>query len=399
MKKVEQINKAGNIVIDYDQTLSVGQITSLMRSLFDPVLKLDEKQYVLYDKLGLLVCNVTYLGHPHPTYKKRIQLKTYYLDYLIKNTKNGIKTLYVGIYTYNSTRLFVVFEPSTYAHKKSHNSSAHVFSINLQYAQKVGTFSKIDAFGNKVRVFNTYEFIRYIKTLAGDELADPFGENIMALITKRFGDFKGTIPLVWKGVDCYKQLIASNDHNARQGEWQGWYFEYLFKKYLSENRINDISWHADRTDGGVDLDIKFACGDWVYGDLKADQINSGILGNSLDTLDVVLRNHNGSVYYVCCLYKSEKDSDHNYVVTSFWNSLRDNPYTSETDLRQRYGKRMKYSVTPVKLCVLKIDAIIYEILRKTPFAQGVNSDGNERKPKLKVNKDMISALSVFVQDF
>ena len=62
-----------------------------------------------------------------------------------------------------------------------------------------------------------------------------------------------------------------------------------------------------------------------------------------------------------------------------------------------YGKRMKYSVKPQLLCVLKIDEIIYEILKKNPFAQGVNSDGNDRKPKLKVQKDMINALTIYSQ--
>ena len=58
---------------------------------------------------------------------------------------------------------------------------------------------------------------------------------------------------------------------------------------------------------------------------------------------------------------------------------------------------MKYSVKPQLLCVLKIDEIIYEILKKNPFSQGVNSDGNERKPKLKVQKDMINALTIYSQ--
>ena len=67
------------------------------------------------------------------------------------------------------------------------------------------------------------------------------------------------------------------------------------------------------------------------------------------------------------------------------------------ELKERYGKRMKYSVKPQLLCVLKIDEIIYEILKKNPFSQGVNSDGNERKPKLKVQKDMINALTIYSQ--
>ena len=56
---------------------------------------------------------------------------------------------------------------------------------------------------------------------------------------------------------------------------------------------------------------------------------------------------------------------------------------------------MKYSVEIESINILKIDKDMYEILRGNPFNQGVNSDGRPRSPKLKVKKDMISALSVY----
>ena len=399
MKKIEQVTRTGNIVLDYDQTLTTKEIESLMTELFGPVLTKDNKQFILYNKVGILACNVTYLGNPHPLYKKRIQLKSYYPEYLAKNAANNIKTLYVGIYTYKRTRLFVVFETGTYASKKSHNSSAHVYSINLQYAQRAGKFDKVDAFGNVIKIFNTYEFVRYIKTLGGEMLGGTTGEDIMRLINERFSDFKNNIPKVWNGIDCYRELLDAHDSNARQGHWEGWYFEHLFRKYLNDKHVTDIEWHADKTEGGIDLDIKFTDKDWVYGDLKADQIGHDIQGNAFEPLDKVIKEHDGVVYYVCCLFKSEKDSQHGYQVTRFWNTLRDEPYTSEDDIRNRYGKQMKFSITPKRICVLKIDAIIYDILKRNPFTQGLNSDGNERKPKLKVDKDMIEALTVFSSTF
>lgn len=395
MKKVEQVTRSGNIVFDYDQILSTKEIQSLMCELFGRVLRRDGKQFILYEKIGILACNVTYLGHPHPLYKKRIQLKKYYLDYLTKNSKNGLVTLYVGIYTYKRTRLFVVFEPATYAYKKSHNSSAHIYSINLQYAQKAGSFKKVDAFGNTIRVYNTYEFVRYIKTLGGENVGGVTSEDIVSLINDMLNDFKNSIPSRWNGIDCYKEMLEANDSNARQGEWQGFYLEYLFKNYIKDKKISKISWNSNKTEGGIDLDFKFEDSEWIYGDLKSDQINHDILGNSFDTLDTVIKEHNGTVYYVCCLYTSEKDSDHSYEVTRFWNSLRDNPYKTDDEIRKRYGVRMKFSVEVKQICAIKIDSITYELLKKNPFAQGRNSNGSERKPKLKVTKDMINALSVY----
>ena len=255
MKKTEQVLKNGKIVIDYDQTLTTKEIRNLFFDLFESKIKQDGKQYVLYNKIAILPCNVTYLGNPHPIYKKRIQLKSYYPEYLEKNSANNIKTMYVGIYTYNKTRLFVVFEPDTYANKKSHNSSAHVFTINLQYAQRAGKFDKIDGFGNKIHVFNTNEFIRYIKTLASDSTYVGL-DSLMELINDYISSFGRTIPKEWKGIDCYNEMLAANDNNARQGEWPGWYFEYLFKKYLANTNSTKIKWCNSKEKGGVDLDVK-----------------------------------------------------------------------------------------------------------------------------------------------
>ena len=65
MKKTEQVLRNGNITIDYDQTLTTKEIKKLLFGMFEPVIKQDGKQYVLYDKIALLACNVTYLGNPH----------------------------------------------------------------------------------------------------------------------------------------------------------------------------------------------------------------------------------------------------------------------------------------------------------------------------------------------
>lgn len=399
MVKSEQVTRSGNIVVDYDQKLKVKEIDALMDNLFKPVLRKDKMQYVLYEKVGILACNVTYLGTPHPLYKKRIQLKSHYPEYLVRNAANGIKTLYVGIYTYKNTRLFVIFETETYAGKKSHNSSAHVYSINLQYAQKAGKFDKVDAFGNVIRIFNTYEFVRYIKTLGGEMLGGTTGEDIMKLINDRFSDFKKEIPSVWNGIDSYKELEEDKGEPVRQTRWEGFYFELLFKKYLEKNKIKDISIYQDKRKNGIDFDIIFNDLDWTFGDLKADQIDEDILGNAYESFDAVIKEHNGVVYYVVCLIKSEKDSKHGYQVTKYWNTLRDDPYTTEEEIIAGAGKAMKYSVNPEKLCILKIDKVVYELLKKNPFAQGINSNGKARPPKLKVKKDMIDALSIFSINF
>ena len=401
LHKNEQIKRNGDIVLDYDQKLSSKQINNLFFSIFDGVIRKDDKQFVLYEKIGILACNVTYLGYPHDLYKKRIQLKDYYLKYLDKNKNKGLVTFYVGIYTYNTTRLYVVFETDTYANNESHNSSAHVHTSNLQYAKRCGRFDKKDNFGNKIHVFIEYEFIRFMKSMVGDPLGGEEPDDIQKIIEDHFSRFAREIPRKWQGIKCYKELVEANDANARQNHWEGYYFEHLFKEYLKKNRVNEISWHSDKKKGGIDLDIVFNDKNWVYGDLKADSEADSIQGNDIETIKRVVKDNNGLVYYICCRYKFEKDSQHGYRVTKYWNSLRDEKkqYKTVSQLESRFGKTMKYSVKPKYLCVLKIDSVAFDILKQNPRKQGHNSNGKPRPDKIQIFKDKVDALSVLTINF
>lgn len=400
MFETEQIEFDGNICYALDQKLSRKEIDSLYKKLFFGNVEKKGKEHVVFKNVGLLTCNVTYLGSPHPLYKKRIQLKKYFPEVKRDNDNCNIKTLYVGIYTYLKTRLFVVFEPFTYFSKKSHNSSAHIFTANLQYAQRTGEFFKIDSFGNSVYVFKEKEFINFIKIKAGILSKKSIYNSIMTLIKNYMEKFFDDMPKLRKGVDAYKEMLDANYKNAKQNRWRGWYFEYLFKKYLNLNNITEIQMNANKSKNGIDLDLFFPNLNYSYGDLKVDQINEDILGNAFDSFDKVININNGVVYYVCALCESEKDSDHNYVVTEYWNTIRDKEKVCVDDeyLKSRTGKYMKFSCKIKKIYILKIDKDVYNIIKKNPFKQGLNSDGKVRKPKLKIKKDMLNALSIYTYD-
>ena len=400
--KNNQILKDGSIINGYDQTLSPKEIDGLFVSLFGSNVSKDGKQFVVFNKIGILACNVTYLGWPHQKYKKRIQIKGYFGNYFRKNVTNNIKTVYLGIYTYkkstlNETRLFVVFEPSTYINKKGNNSSAHVYSTNLQYAQKAGDFHKTDSFGNQIHIFKQDSFIDYIKQLSGVYVPGTYDE-ICELLKEKLPGFKNNLTSTLHGIDCIQKMRDDNFSKYRESEWTGSYSEYVFKKYINDNQITSIEWHEDKTDEGIDLDLKFPDRSWAYGDLKTSNIEDNIIGNAMTAFEKVM-NNDGCVYYICCLFTPEKDSKHNYVVTKFWNQLRDHPYETEEEIANGYGKKMKYSVTFKKMYVLKIDKCAYEILKNSPFKQGRNSNGKPRKPKLKIKKDEIEAFSVFTDTF
>ena len=403
MKKVEQVLPDGGVVEDFDQPLRPKQVSELFFDLFGHDAVSDRKQHIVFGKIGLLVAAVTYLGHPWPIYKKRIQLKDYYPEYYAENTINGIDTLYLGVYHYQQNLLFVVFEPETYVNKKSHNSSAHVQTFDLQYAARTGFYSKVDSYGNSVRIMDVDHFVRFIRDRATKGSGPYDYDTVVNAIKEYMRGFFHSLPKgPWVGIDCYKEMKAADAANYRQGEWQGWYFEYLFKKYWKENPNDKIRYYGRKEDDGIDFDLVFDAEEWIFGDLKSDKEDGDILGNDFRSFDFVIEQNGGRVFYIVLRYSAEQDKNHGYKTTIFWNdTIREESrrYSSLAEIKSGYGKRMKYSVTPRSLKIISIDSPAYRILKENPFYQGRNSNGQPREPKLRIGKDMIEALTVYSEVF
>lgn len=397
VKQVDQLLPDGTVIQDYDQPIRPKEIGELFFDLFGADAKQEGKQHILFERIAVLVAAITYLGNPWEIYKKRIQLKDYYPQYFNENLNRGMITLFLGIYRYRTTMLFVLFDPAPYVARKSHNSSAHVQTFDLQYALKKGKYQKVDANGNRVLILDPPAFIEYVREIAQGSRAQDYDSSLPLLLREYFTDFALTLPKDWRGVDCIEEMRLANDANWRQGEWHGFYFEYLFKKFVSSHSDLGIRYLSDKTKTGIDFDIVLSEEDWVFGDLKADKEGDDILGNTFESFDKVILDHNGEVYYIVLRCRTEPDKNHNYETTKYWNQFRDEDrqYTGLREIAAGYGKRMKYSVSPVRLLFLRIDKTAYELLKKDPFHQGKNSNGKERKGKLKIGKAEIDALSVY----
>lgn len=344
-----------------------------------------------------MAANVTYLGNPHPIWKKRIQLKSYYPAYFQNNSRNSIRTVFLGVYSYGGVRLFVLFDPETYFAKKSHNSSAHVYAFDLAYAQRIGHYEKRDAFNNHISILRTDNFKQRIEDLLTGEfnrVYDSVSDFIIPYLTDKVFD---DMPTEWNGIDCYKEMLAANDNNARQGQWAGFYFEFLTKnklKVLGSDTI--VKWHSDKSESGIDFDLFFPSEKSLYGDLKADKAGEGVLGNSLESFDKVMQD-NGKVLYICIQYIAEMDKNHDYETTKFWNALRDNPYTDLEEIKTGYGRKMIHSLKLTELRIISIDKMSLDILKEHPFKQGHNSDGKARKPKIKLTKEDVEQLTIYLK--
>lgn len=382
---VEQITTDNTIVEDYGEILYKNELVKIFIDNFTNIRiinniiygEINSKKYCIFYK------NISYLGTPHPFHKKRIQIPESFKKLYNENITKGIKTLLLGVYKYHDTLLFCDFDTTNYVNNKAHNSSAHVSSIDLLNGERNGYFSKKDIRGNIVTVFDKNNIEKYLNTKL-------FGIYTTFDVFETLDDFFNSITKEWIGVEAYSEMIADNYRNKYQPEWPGFYLEYKLERFLDENDKNEIiTFYQNRKKGGVDLDLKFPQLGF-YGDLKAHSTNStGIQGNDYTTVMDLLENQ--IIYYIVANHDTEKDKDHDYIVTKFWNEQR-----NKTDLMS-YANKMKYSIKIKSYYVLELNR--YNKKYIDIYHQGRNSDGSPRNPKISISIKNINNFLVHIVEF
>lgn len=435
--EVEQVNIEGRLVRGKDYILTRKELYKVFEENFPNVEKdKTNSKYIKCSANGnnylIRTKNVTYLGIPHKEYKKRIQLPEdirYFYDYA---NQKGYIPLLIGVYTYDKLTLFVDFSIDTYIKNKLHNSSAHVYSTDLQQvllpdeesseAENYGYYEKVDYSGNRVTVFDTKSVSYFLdervreervienrlkeletgikreKKVVGRERSvdipieydasrvSTFGNKVLPNKTKIILlNYFAQIKKNWFGIDCYEEMLNKDYRNKNQAEWPGFYLEYSFEQYLNSKGYKSISFVQQKEDGGIDLDLYFSEKD-IYGDLKAhSEGKKDIPGNKTETIQRML-SEKGEVIYVVCVHKTERDLEHDSVVTHYWNDNKTNRKPKQN--RDSYAKRMKHSVELQSVEVLSINAENVKFLKG--FTQGKNSNGKQRKVKVMIDGEQIS---------
>lgn len=417
---VEQIDHDGNTYMDVDISLSAKGLFEVLKTYF-PDIRKDNGMITGNFKdrpYSIRVKNITYLGIPHPVFKKQIQisgdLKNFYKDSLSR----GMTPLLLGIYTRDDLTLFCDFNIEDFVAKKSNNSSAHVYTEDLSFAAEDGIFQKTDYRGNHITVFrpdcaetflsekfgleaesqeasadedSAFNILDYFTGLPSPApgAAPAFLGTMPDEIVDIFRDFFLGLPSRWEGIDCYKEMIADNYRNKYQPEWAGFYLEYRFEKYLKENSLEHlIRYEQNKKKNGIDLDLYFPTL-MDYGDLKAhSDYSKGIQGNDWNTIFGILgqTDYEHHIYYIICEHATYKDSEYGYETTQFWNRAQ-----GKSNLMS-YQKRMKHHVVLTKMHILDINNSNKHFL--SMFRQGVNSNGKLREPKIMIDHDMISKFSI-----
>ncbi len=384
--KVEQINEKFDVVEDYGEILNRKE----MIRVFEKYFPLSEhRNGCLYGTYGvnrfcIYFKNISYLGTPHPSFKKRIQIGDTFKDIYAENTRLGIRTLLIGVYQYKSTVLFVDFDVTKYVARKAHHSSAHVYTLDLKNGLLFGIFRKEDTNGNLITVVAPSEVDRFLRSKFDSNV--DLRLDFIAILD----DFFAGLPKHWHGIAAYREMANAKFNHTGQPEWPGFYLEYKLAEYIKEHGVeNTIQYVQKKKKGEIDLDLVFPTSG-NYGDLKAhSNDSSGIQGNDRDTVLSVLKN--SSIYYVVCNHDTEKDKDHEFEVTTFWNKLH------KKDNLMSYSDKMKHSVKLTSYSVLEINR--FNSCYLDVFRQGHNSDGSPRAPKISIKKKNINNFLIHQLNF
>lgn len=392
----EQITLDKNLIVAKDQPLSDRELLACLAETLGEdkcrILRIPPRNRILEYRDGgktyhLLARACTYLGNPHPIYKKRIQIPRWFNEYAKAMAEKQPETdvRYIGIYHYSDQHhgknvIFVDFKKDTYLKKQGNNSSAHVYTNDFFQAMTYGVFSKEDFYGNRIAAIRRDKFRDYI---SGKDT----GKNTLFDLFRQFNH--GFTFGEWlHALDAIKEMHRNDWHQWRQAEWAGWFLEYKFDRFTHEHHTTDQMRYigsSHKREGDLDFDIRFDEDDF-YGDLKASDITKKETpGNDRQNLIECIYKHD-KFWYVIYEHETIKDCEG----TGYEATIGRNRYIKDADPsyakdEMSYHKRMKHSVRFVKMSIIELNRVNFrEVL--TDFHQGHQPNGDARKPKFSIDK-------------
>lgn len=398
MKQVEQLNKQGDLLQNYDTLLTTKEIRGLLTTLLGESLHFEDIDghrntpvYLRDDgkRIILLTRCITYLGHPHPIFKKRIQLPRYFKEIALKHRDDLTTDVrYLGVYAYQDVRLLVDFDTRKYIHGKSHNSSAHVYTNDLYQGLRLGFFQKEDAKGNLICVLASERLKQHlegrdIQTSPALEAFHQFNQQFV---------FNQELT----AQEAITQMKTNRWGHWRQAEWAGWFLEYKLDAFLKENNLQGIIRYTGtvlKRDNDLDFDLYFP-EEAFQGDLKATDINKKESpGNDQENLMRSLAKY-GRFWYALYEHQTVKDLDiPGHPATCFRLKLlkEDGGKDKKED---SYLQKMKYSVNFQRMMIIEVNPTNAPHILKN-FHQGHQPDGSKRKPKFLINKRNIDNFVIY----
>lgn len=371
-----KVEKGKDVILNNEEKLKILEkdFGKALREKDKYIVTLGDKEIKLYIK------QITYLGNPHPIFKKRIQIS--------KNWNEKLKdenAYLIGLYKYKNTVIYALFDKTVYVQRNSNNSSAHISTFDLLNAEQNGLFQKKDIRGNLIYVVKREKIKSFMKL----EIEN---KNKSNKEIELFEKFKNTLKIRYEGITCYKEMIKDNYRNKFQPEWSGFYIEFKFENFLNNNSDYKkiCRFESNKKSGEIDLDLNF--NNKYLGDLKVHSNNSpAIPGNDRDNIVKALTKY-GKIWYVVFNHNTIKDLENKkYETTKFWNKAQ-----GKIDLFS-YKTRMKKEISFTDFKIIEINNYNKQYLKD--FNQGKNSNGKERKVKIKINKRDINNFLIYYSEF
>jgi len=342
--KIEQVDRIGNVVYDFDHIYSKTEIAEVMKKNFPNVFITNKEIYLTYmgQQINAIVCNISYLGIPHPHFKKRIQISSTVKEKFRYNSSKNIKTLLLGIYSYDNDLIFCDFNIDDYIERNLHNSSAHVYVNDLKRGKEIGYFSKVDFNKNRITVFDTNHVNQFLDSII-------FHKNTEISTIEIFDRFFLSINKHWEGTNCYSEMKKMNFPDRNQAEWAGFFLEFLLNEFLSNSTDYGLEILYKKRKKNIDIDLDLFMPKMnAYGDLKMHSTASGaIQGNDFQTVERIITD--SKIWYIVCEHDTDKDKNHDYSVTKYWN----NSLLKEDTMS--YGDKMKYCIDIERYYILEIN--------------------------------------------
>lgn len=385
--KTEQININKEKIYDFDQPIIKSEeicriLESALKEKCEIVKFQDSKKVYRYKNQSgkthyFLISSITYLGKPHKKYKKRIQLKNWYKEFLEFHKNNhDVEVHFLGLYHYENLVVFAEFKIDDYINGKLNSSSAHICINDIYQSLLYGVFYKTDERNNHIIVITSDKFKNYIDN------KDNVEKNELFLILDKFN--KDFFTNEWiNAIDAINEMKNNQFRDWKQAEWVGFFLEFKFSQFLTKNNLTKtVKYIAkNKKDNKFVFDLylqNFDC----YADLKASDIKQKeALGNDQKQILEAIKEKDKLIYFVF-EHETKKDIDFNNEMAIARTKLIE----EKSDISKiSYKQRMKHSVLFKKMSVFEINKINMDEILK-PFNQGVQQDGSLRNPKFSIKK-------------
>lgn len=423
--KVEQI-QGKKIVIDYDETITINQKIEILKKTLnkdcDFIYESSRIKIPVFNyggsKVIILNAQVVYLGNPHKIYKKRIERKKYF-ERIFNEYKNKFNYIVkiIGIYKYKGKHIFVDYDPYDFFNSKSNNSSAHVYSNDLLLGRINGIFVKIDKKDNTITVIDENNFSSYLNTFVKNYdknkqyIFKDRHKFITANLEKFKDDYQKIIGIIdvfnreaisfnkrYISTDCIREMRDNGFRDWRQMEWQGFYMEFLYSRFIEKNNLESQLDYIKNKNNLVkvyDFDLNFLNNAFL-GDLKTSNIkdNDVILNDKNHILEELKKYKR--LWYIVYEHKCEHDNKENDY--PFFNGrvnlIRevDPTYNPSGKYKRKFKAKVKFK----DMFIVEINKYNYKnILKEMSSNFHQYNHGDVRNPKFKFTKSLLERFIIY----